>query len=150
MLAGESFTDHPTSVCPAIGSFLRAYNDLLDDDRRQDLYAYAAKVVGSAGSADLLRARTDRLDAWGTEMLQRRLTRFLGPAGVRLLARAWRPPLIRTGSYAVRAISKPSDEMHAAVLALIDELLMLDAGDGTCSAPAGSEVDPRFLSRVGD
>jgi len=46
MLAGEPFSDHPASVCPVIGSCLRAYNDWIDDDRRQDLYRYAAKVVG--------------------------------------------------------------------------------------------------------
>ena len=49
MLAGEPFSDHPHSVCPVIGSFLRAYNDRIDDRRRQDLYAYAAAVVGSRG-----------------------------------------------------------------------------------------------------
>ena len=37
MLAGEQFTDHPWSVCPVVGSFLRAYNDAIDDDRRQDV-----------------------------------------------------------------------------------------------------------------
>ena len=37
MLAGEPFNDHPRSVCPVIGSFLRAYNDRIDDGRRQDL-----------------------------------------------------------------------------------------------------------------
>ena len=47
MLAGEPFTDHPAAVCPVIGSFMRAYNDSIDDRRRQDLYAYAARVVGS-------------------------------------------------------------------------------------------------------
>ena len=49
MLAGEPFTDQPESVCPVIASFMRAYNDSIDDSRRQDLYAYAAKVVGSRG-----------------------------------------------------------------------------------------------------
>jgi hypothetical protein len=131
MLAGESFSDHPASVCPVIGSFLRAYNDALDDRRRQDLYAYAAKVVGSSGSPALARARTEHLAAWGAEMLRRRLTRFLRPAGVRWLARVRKPPIVRTGGYAVRAISKPSDETHAAVLALIDELLAIAAGGST-------------------
>ena len=50
MLAGEPFSDHPLSVCPVIGSFMRAYNDRIDDRRRQDLFAYAAKVVGSRAS----------------------------------------------------------------------------------------------------
>ena len=53
MLAGEPFSDRPRSVCPVIAGFLRAYNDGLDDDRRQDLYAYAARAVDSRGSREL-------------------------------------------------------------------------------------------------
>ena len=34
MLAGEPFSDLPASVCPVIGSCLRAYNDWIDDDLR--------------------------------------------------------------------------------------------------------------------
>ena len=37
MLAGEPFNDHPQSVCPVIGSFLRAYNDRIDDTDRLPL-----------------------------------------------------------------------------------------------------------------
>ena len=47
MLADEEFSDQPVSVCPVIAAFLRKHNDSIDDERRQDLYAYAAKVVGS-------------------------------------------------------------------------------------------------------
>ncbi len=68
MLAGERFTDHPRSVCPAIGSFLRAYNDSIDDRRRQDLYAYAASVVGSHGPVALERARAERLSEWAAAL----------------------------------------------------------------------------------
>lgn len=64
MLAGEQFTDHPRSVSRVIGAFLRCYNDMLDDTRRQDLYAYAAKVVGSASSPAVEYARTTRLAHW--------------------------------------------------------------------------------------
>jgi hypothetical protein len=42
MLAGEPFSDRPASVCPVIAGFMRAYNDRIDDERRQDLYRYAA------------------------------------------------------------------------------------------------------------
>jgi hypothetical protein len=49
MLAGERFSDHPRSVCPVIGRYLRALNDGLDDERRQGLYALAAAVVGTSG-----------------------------------------------------------------------------------------------------
>ena len=47
MLAGERFSDHPRSVCPVLAMVLRAYNDGTDDERRQDLYAYASIVIGS-------------------------------------------------------------------------------------------------------
>jgi hypothetical protein len=57
MLAGEAFSDHPGSVSPAIGAFLRGYNDLIDDFRRQDLYAYAANVLGTMAGPSVERAR---------------------------------------------------------------------------------------------
>ena len=55
MLAGEPFSDHPASVCPVIGSLLREYNDSLDEQRRQDFYAYASKVVGSHSAFDVVQ-----------------------------------------------------------------------------------------------
>src|SRR5919198_983109 len=57
MLAGEPFSDHPKSVCPVIGAFLRSYNDRIDDDQREDLYATAARIVGTRGSRRLERRR---------------------------------------------------------------------------------------------
>src|SRR3989440_2379430 len=68
MLAGEPFSDHPASVCPVVGSFLRAYNDSVDDERRQDLYAYAAQVVGSRASVSVQRERAERLAEWAVEV----------------------------------------------------------------------------------
>ena len=90
MLADEPFSDHPASVCPTIGSFLRAYNDVIDEARRQDLYAYAARIVGSRSSEAVQRARAERLAAWTSSLRQRRWGRLLpgswGAVGVR------RPP----------------------------------------------------------
>lgn len=68
MLAGEPFSDHPRSVCPVIGAFLRAYNDRLDDSRRQDLYAYAAKVVGTRTRVEVERQRAQMCRAWVRRM----------------------------------------------------------------------------------
>jgi hypothetical protein len=124
MLAGEQFSDHPQSVCPAIGSFLRAYNDSIDDRRRQDLYAYAAKVVGSRGSIAVERARADRLGDWAAELAPRHWKRLL-PERLRAIASQRRPPAEAAGTHAVHAIRKHSDETHTAVLALIDELLAM-------------------------
>jgi hypothetical protein len=126
MLAGEPFSDHPESVCPVIGSFLRAYNDLVDDNRRQDLYAYAAKVVGSTRPSAVERARADLLAAWALEMRQRRWARWFLPRWLRGIGVEREPPIDVLGIQAARSVSHPSDERHAAALALIDELLAID------------------------
>jgi hypothetical protein len=126
MLAGEPFSDHPASVCPIIGSFLRAYNDSIDDVRRQDLYDYASKVVGSRASAEVRRARAQRLIAWGLHVQQRRWTRLV-PRFLRALA--WQPELDVIGPQVVRAIANHDDRTHAEALALIDDLLATGGGD---------------------
>jgi hypothetical protein len=125
MLAGEQFSDHPTSVCPIIGSFLRAYNDSLDDRRRQDLYAYAARVVGTRASSEIQRARAERLLDWASELRQRRWTRQFLPPRLRGLGLRRQPPVDAVGTHAVHAIAKHTDQTHADALALIDELLAL-------------------------
>ena len=60
MLAGEPFSDRPQAVCPVIGAYLRSYNDVVDDDRRQDLYRYASAAVGTHASTVVTRARAQR------------------------------------------------------------------------------------------
>jgi len=133
MLAGESFTDHPQSVCPAIAGFLRSYNDSIDDRRRQDLYAYAAKVVGSRGSAQLERERAERVCAWMSKPGGRGWTRFLLPA--RLRAVTPKPPLDVLGASAVRSLSTHDDRTHARMLALIDSLLAMGGPEHAPPAP---------------
>ena len=128
MLAGEPFNDHPQSVSAPIASFLRRYNDLLDDRRRQDLYPYASKVVGSACNPKVELARVQRLTAWADELwasrrwpLRWRLTAYR-----RNKARTNHPEL--AGSYAVRALPRMSDARHAAALELVDELIAMGSG----------------------
>jgi hypothetical protein len=127
MLAGEPFTDHPASVCPVIASFLRAYNDVIDEGRRQDLYAYASRAVGTRAGPEVSRKRAQRLYAWGQELHRRRWTKLLplrrdGIPGLRR-----KPSALSIGTYAVRAIRRHSDDTHADALALLDELLQIDA-----------------------
>lgn len=136
MLAGEEFGDHPEVVCPVIASFLRAYNDSIDDRRRQDLYAYAAKVVDSRASNAVRLARADRLRAWAAELQQPR--RDL-PGVLRRVVGCRKPPADEVGMYAVTMIRRHNDETHAAVLALIDDLLRIDAqglAGGVCGESA--------------
>lgn len=139
MVAGEAFTDRPKSVSPVIAAFLRGYNDLLDDRRRQDLIAYAAKVVGTCGSEAVELARAERLVEWADQCWgQRSKPRVLGG-----FARRWGPRRPATdpdnaGSYAIRSIHNSERRRHEQALALIDELIAIGARGGS-----GPEPPPR-------
>jgi hypothetical protein len=49
-IAGEPWSDHPKCVSPAIGAFLRSWNDSLSDEDRQILKPYVTKVIGTRGT----------------------------------------------------------------------------------------------------
>jgi hypothetical protein len=126
MLAGEPFSDHPAAVCPVVGSFLRAYNDSIDDERRQDLYAYASRVVGSRAPISVQRQRAERLAEWAFEMQRRQWTsRYLPLARLRMASLRRQPSAHAVGTFAVRAIPRHTGETHAEVLALLDQLLAI-------------------------
>lgn len=138
MLAGEPFSDHPESVCPALGSFLRAYNDSVDDTCRQDLYAYASRVVGTRVGAEIERARADRMLDWAAELHPRRWVALL-PAALRLRFARRRLPPDTAGTHAVYAIRRYNGDTHAAVLALLDELLEMGAQPSETERRASAE-----------
>jgi hypothetical protein len=142
MLAGEQFSDHPATVCPVIGSFLRAYNDSVDDVRRQDLYAYASEVVGTRTSSNGQRARAERLLEWAAEMRQRRFTRFFLPARLRAVGLHRHPPMDAVGTHAVHAIPRHTDHTHAEALALIDELLAIGGRSEPLQVPVAHGARP--------
>jgi hypothetical protein len=125
MLAGEPFSDHPASVCPVIGSCLRAYNDWIDDDRRQDLYRYASKVVGTRAPQEVQHARADRVTAWIGQAAHRRWTRFLLVRGMFALM-LWPQP-DDLGSRMVQAVARRRRGSHEEVLGLIDDLVGIRA-----------------------
>jgi hypothetical protein len=135
MLAGEPFTDRPATACPVIGSFLRAYNDSVDDHRRQDLYGYAARVVGSRAGIIVQRDRAERLAAWALEVQRRRWTRFLPLARLRTIGLRRQRSAQAVGAYAVHAIPKHSQETHLEALRLLDELLAIGSPPHPARAP---------------
>lgn len=139
MLAGEPFTDHPSSVCPVIGALLRQYNDWIDDGRRQDLYAYAAKVLDSR-DPEACAERLDRLVAWTGELQRRRWTGRLIPVRLRSRREVDEPEVV--AREAVRALGRRTDDAHAEVLALIDELLMLGRRQRSSSATYARSLAP--------
>lgn len=125
MLAGEPFSDRPASVCPVIAGFMRAYNDRIDDERRQDLYRYAADVVGTRADAAVERARERRCLEWAHDLRRQRRgpLGWLGRGGATTVDR--RLGLDAAGTYAARAIRRHGDRTHAAALALVDELIAM-------------------------
>jgi hypothetical protein len=140
MLAGEPFSDHPVSVCPVIGSLLRAYNDSIDSERRQDLYAYAAKVVGSRATGHVQNARAARVKAWVEDVKKRREERSRFPLGLRALDRLLKIVFVETHAQPFHVLADTDDEMHAEVLALIDELLAMKPGRGAALQPSYRRV----------
>src|SRR5579875_2144644 len=98
LLAGEPFNDHPACACPVIGSFLRAYNDSIDDGRRQDLYEYASRIVGSRASGAVQRERAERLAEWELELRRRRWTRRMLPERMRAVGLRRRHALDTVGT----------------------------------------------------
>lgn len=118
MLAGEPFSDHPRSACPVIGAFLRAYNDGLPDDRRQDLYRYAAKVVGTAANRKIRRARARMCLEWFAEQNASRRR----PSRLSLFLAGW--SLGSVGRTAARA-ARSSAASHRSALELLDRMIEL-------------------------
>jgi hypothetical protein len=104
---------------------LRAYNDSIGDTRRQDLLAYASKIVGSRTTGAVQRRRAARLTAWEIEMRRSRFGRRLLPGPVRDLGLPRARSLETAGTHAVHAIRRHTDFTHTRVLALIDELLSM-------------------------
>jgi hypothetical protein len=127
MIAGEPFTDHPESVSAPIACLLRAYNDTLDDRRRQDLFEYAARAVGTRASHEIEKLRAERLIAWADQTRPRRVWMVFG----RLRRRATQAEIAYNPSiaarYAIRGTRRISDRMHRRVLELVDELIAIGA-----------------------
>jgi hypothetical protein len=123
MLAGEPFSDRPATVCPIVGAFLRAYNDAVDDNRRQDLYAYASGAVGTQASWPLVRLRARRCH----EELR---TLRRGPLGLLTATRTLPeslPAMERLAGRVARELHRSGVRGHARALRLADDLIGLGA-----------------------
>ncbi|HUA45251.1 MAG TPA: hypothetical protein VMA77_08500 [Solirubrobacteraceae bacterium] len=139
MLAGEPFSDHPHSVCPVIAALLRRYNDSLDDRRRQDLYPYAAEVVGSRGPARLEHERVEHLKDRLSQRPRRRWSCLFGLTD---------PSLDALANRVVHELARRGDESHALILGLVDELLALDTRPRVQVPATLPSVPPQSASNV--
>jgi hypothetical protein len=138
MLAGEGFTDRPASVCPIVAAFLRAYNDAIDDGRRQDLYRFAAAAVGTRGSAALARRRAARCLEELRAVRRRPFGTLVAPRALPESAAG----MERVAGRLARELNRAGAGSHGRALRLADELIAM--GDAAVSA-----YGPDALSRAG-
>ncbi len=134
MLAGEPFGDRPVSVCPVIGAILRAYNDNVDDRRRQDLYGFAADAVDTRRDYRVQRARADAALAWAATRYGRALLAPPDPEG----------PRDEIGYYVVGALGRRgrwSDGEHAAMITLLEQLIEIDRAPVLCAPLVGDLLE---------
>ncbi len=144
MLSHEPFTDHPESVCPVIAAYLRSYNDHVDPQRRQDLYRYAARTVGTRADADTERARAQMCLGWARRVCDP------PPLRVRILHRLLRCQGREVdGVYAARAAVATGNAYlaHGLALAFVDELVAVGADRRRMDLPVTST--PRFAGPLG-
>jgi hypothetical protein len=134
MLAGERFSDHPRSVCPTIAALLRAYNDALDADSRQDLYRFASEAVGTRAGYELAERRARFVLAWARSRQYSR-RRWLK------LLRGQAPPRrdaapTEVAEYVLRSLNgRDSVATHAAMLGLLDWIIAMKS---VPSKPSGT------------
>lgn len=147
MLAGEPFSDHPRSVCPVIAAFLRAYNDAIDDKRRQDLYRFAAAAVGTRAGTDVEAARAELCAQWTREQqaeLRPRLHRVLSRLGPPPPACGVDVPATAAARVAARHVGRNRPHAHDAALEFVDRLI---AYAEPCDQ-TGYDRSPRSGSRL--
>ncbi|MCW3006443.1 MAG: hypothetical protein JWP17_1069 [Solirubrobacterales bacterium] len=146
MLAGEPFTDRPACADPVLGGLLRAYNDTIDGERRQDLYQVAALVVGTASTPEVQRMRANRCLVFATA--HRRRSRWRRRHGTPALAAHLGQDA--PGVLAVRALGRVDDVRHRELLALVHELVWMGQPRAEHPADIAAErvgaAQPRPLS----
>jgi hypothetical protein len=152
MLAGEPFGDHPPCASPVVGAFLRAYNDRVDDERRQSLYGYAARVVGTRAGADVEAGRAALCRAWAEDVLaderrlRRRARRRLAIERRRVDGLTPQGAGRATGILAAMVAQAGGEGGHARALALLDRLVAYGSR-GSSGETAGPSSTPPSTSK---
>jgi hypothetical protein len=148
MLTGGRFCDRPVSVCPVIGAILRAYNDNVDDHRRQDLYRFAADAVDTRRDYHAQRHRADVALDWAVDRYRRAGAKAPAPPD---------PEGVRDeiGYYVVGSLAgrgsrrRWSDEAHSAMLGLLDELIEIERAQAL-DGPIGEPFVGDLLEQVAE
>ena len=85
VVSNEKFSDSPRTVSKVIEAFLRAWNDALEDEQRQDLKPYIQKVINSVLTDDVEEHRAWQATDW---LVRVQATTWLKAAGLDELAEA--------------------------------------------------------------
>jgi hypothetical protein len=126
MLAGEPFSDRPSSVCPVIAGVLGVYDHAVDDETRQGLFAYAAAIVGTRGPDALELARAERALAVAAEAAaqrQRRWRSWFGRSPAVPGETSLQPEAL--GAEVARSLLADGDRGRRTTLELVDQLIAL-------------------------
>ena len=83
VVSNEKFSDRPRTVSKVIEAFLRAWNDALEDEQRQDLKPYIHKVINSVLTDDVEEHRAWQATDW---LVRVQATTWLKAAGLDELA----------------------------------------------------------------
>jgi hypothetical protein len=103
-VAGEPWSDSPACASPVIAAFLRRWNDDLDDETRQKLKPFVAKLVGSKSTEAVESKRAWMLLDW---LVRHYTPAWLDLAGLTEQATAlralaeWTPKTWRDGQGAI-------------------------------------------------
>ncbi len=132
MLADERFSDRPSCACPAVTAFLRGYNDQLDDERRQDLYAIASLLVGSRRAETVTTERAEALIdlAWRHRLRVGPVHRYPD------FVRATRFETCEAAGDHLGRCARRSDAVHADVLQTVAALLARPVPESRDPGPA--------------
>jgi hypothetical protein len=132
MLAHERFSDRPSCACPAVTAFLRGYNDRIDDERRQDLYAIASLLVGSRRAETVTTQRAEALVdlAWRHRLRVGPVQRYPD------LVRATRFETCEAAGDHLGRCARRSDAVHGDVLETVTALLARPVPESRDPGPA--------------
>jgi hypothetical protein len=124
MLAGERFSDHPRSVCPTVSALLRAYNDSLGEEERQDLYRYATEAVGTREGYPLQEGRAQFAVAWARS--RRHGRRRWWASRIRRAQLPSDASPTDVAEFVVRSLGRrPTPETHQAMRGLLDWIIAM-------------------------
>ena len=122
----------PPLLClPAIGGFLRAYNDFIDDGLRQDLFRLASEVVGTRGTPEIEQMRVRRVIQWGQSLRRPHPWSKLATYTHTFRARGDDLNPDEAAAFAVRGIGRNRTRAHPEALALVDDLIACGQPDET-------------------